>query len=106
MGKKEGSQVDGLVVSAGALVPVGLGVPWVLEGLELVGRSGWSVGFSAIADFVGPGLTAVLVAEMVVVSILSWSSSSWSVGIGSNFAFEASIDSPNSFRCQSINVPL
>lgn len=49
----------------------------------------------------------MVTAATVVVDIISaWLSSSCSDGIGRRVALEASIDSPKSFRCQSVKVPL
>ena len=57
---------------------------------------------------VGTGVIACVVPAIVVVDdmILSWSSSSCSSGIGRRVCLLASIDSPQSLRCQSMNVPL
>lgn len=106
VGKKDGSQLDGEAVDEGVLLPVGVEMPE--EPVGLVGRSGWSVGLGGRAvDGWGAGVMDVVVPAIVVVEMISvWLSSSCSVGIGRRTAFEASIDSPHSFKCQSTNVPL
>jgi hypothetical protein len=74
----------------------------------LVGRSGWSVGLTRMLVLDGAGSTAVVLAMIVVVllAMALWSSSSSSDGSGNLTAFEASMLSPQSFRCQSVKVPL
>lgn len=111
MGKKDGSQEVGFAVSDSAdgavvVLVVGDEEGAVPEGFSLTGRSGWSLGLVTGAVGVGTGVMACVVPAMVVVDISSWLSSSCSDGIGRSFCFDASIDSPNSFRCQSMNVPL
>ncbi len=54
---------------------------------------------TGVMDVVAP---AIVVVEM----ISAWLSSSCSEGIGSKVAFDSSMDSPQSFKCQSTNVPL
>lgn len=106
-GKKEGSQDDGVVLSAAGAMLVEVGEDAASAGFSLTGRSGWSLGFSVgEAVGVGPGVMACVVPAMVVVAISSWLSSSCSDGMGRSCCLEASIDSPNNFRCQSTKVPL
>ena len=110
VGKKDGSQLELVVVAEEAgEVFVGLvdssSVP---EGLGLVGRSGWSVGLVRREVGVVAMPTEVVAPTMVVVDVMiaSWLSSSCSDGMGRRVDFEASIDSPQSLRCQSMKVPL
>lgn len=100
MGKKDGSHDDdALVLAAGAekLVEVeGADSSSVSEGLALMGRSGWSVGFAMMDVGAGTGARVWIVPTMVVVEemIWSWLSSSCSDGMGRSVCLEASIDSP------------
>lgn len=102
MGKKDKSQLDGEGVDDGVLVGV------VTEGaVGLVGRSGWSVGLAGREVGCATGVMDVVVPAIVVVEMMSvWLSSSYSVGMGRSTALEASIDSPQSLRCQSTKVPV
>ena len=108
MGRKEGSQLEGLVVASGLLLEVGVFSSSVVPvGLAFTGRSGWSVGLAIRLVAVLTGANVVVAPAIVVVEITwSWLSSSCSEGIGRRVAFEASIASPQSLRCQSIKVPL
>src|SRR5262245_41426039 len=96
-----------LLAGSAADVPLGVAV-WlpVVVGLTLAGRSIWSVGFPGGKPVSAECTMVVVVAAMVVVPSKAWSLSSSSWGIGSFLAFAESIDSPQSFRCQSIHVPV
>lgn len=104
--------MEELSEATGAAVPVGVGVGvWssAAVAVGLVGRSGWSVGLATMLDTaeVEATLDVVLPATVVVLlMIASWSSSSWSDGMGKRVVFVASILSPHSLRCQSMKVPL
>jgi hypothetical protein len=110
VGKKDGSQLELLdVAEAAGEVLVGLvASSSVPEGLGLVGRSGWSVGLVVSDVGVVASSMEVVAPRIVVVEVMisSWLSSSCSEGMGRRVDLEASIDSPQSLRCQSMKVPL
>ena len=108
MGKKDGSRLEALVDAAGALDEVGVFSSSVVPvGFALTGRSGWSVGLVITPVCVLMGARVVVAPAIVVVEMIwSWLSSSESLGMGRRVAFEGSIASPQSLRCQSMNVPL
>lgn len=109
MGKKEGSQLEGVLVgvevSEGAEEVGDASSSDVPVGFEFTGRSGWSLGLARAALEVGTE-TGVVEAPRVVVAMTSWSSSSFSVGSGMSVVFLASMASPHSFKCQSMKVPV
>lgn len=111
VGRKPGSQDEASVDAEGEADGETNSSPvpeLVAEGLALMGRSGWSDGVAVAtsAGTVCPGGGVTVVGGTVVVEITSWSSSSSSVGKGRGLASLGSMDSPQSLRWKSVQVPL
>jgi hypothetical protein len=105
-GSQPGTQEEGWAVDVGEFVGDVEDDASACPGVGLTGRVGASLGFD---DGVGgvTGLTVVVPTSAVVTgTTISWSLSSFTVGMGRRVALEASIDSPQSLRRQSQKVPV
>lgn len=70
VGKKDGSQLETLVVAAGLPLDVGVFSSSVVpEGFALMGLSGWSVGLAIRLVWVLTGAIVVVAPTMVVVEM-------------------------------------